>query len=110
MRLVVGKLFDSYALELLENRVITVSQASGLILDVQPVVEHDINYSHPDVLDMRHLTVLPGFVDTHVHRSYFSLLTLVLPVDFTPPPFKCSLSAPLLRNALGGPTHEREHG
>ncbi|EGO31270.1 hypothetical protein SERLADRAFT_456162, partial [Serpula lacrymans var. lacrymans S7.9] len=69
LKIIAGKLFDSYTLELLENRVITVSEDSGIILDVQPFSSstHGLNFSDSQIIDLRHLTVLPGFVDTHVH-------------------------------------------
>ncbi|KAH7914545.1 hypothetical protein BJ138DRAFT_1098600 [Hygrophoropsis aurantiaca] len=77
-RILAGKLFDPYTLELLENQVITVDKESGLILNVQfspnfiDTIEPDgtvpvIAPSVVEVIDLRHLTVLPGFVDTHVH-------------------------------------------
>ncbi|KAF8837627.1 hypothetical protein BDN67DRAFT_908900 [Paxillus ammoniavirescens] len=71
--IIAGKLFDPYTLDLLENQLITISNESGLILDVSPYTysgnpqsEWPFTTAH-DVLDLRTLTVLPGFVDTHVH-------------------------------------------
>ncbi|KAH7886385.1 hypothetical protein F5I97DRAFT_1810064 [Phlebopus sp. FC_14] len=69
--IIAGKLFDPYSLNLVENQLITVSNESGLILGVSPYTGNDT--SNPgdtigaNVIDLRHLTVLPGFVDTHVH-------------------------------------------
>jgi imidazolonepropionase-like amidohydrolase len=69
IKIYAGKLFDPYTLELLENRVITVSEDSGLIVDVQPF--SDLDYCLDSInaknVDLRELTVLPGFVDAHVH-------------------------------------------
>ncbi|KAG1838003.1 hypothetical protein F4604DRAFT_1841012 [Suillus subluteus] len=64
-----GKLFDPYTLELLDNQAITICNDSGMILDVAPFPENGGNFASFDgeVIDLRHLTVLPGFVDTHVH-------------------------------------------
>ncbi|KAI0937447.1 hypothetical protein AcV5_005354 [Taiwanofungus camphoratus] len=65
-----GKLFDPYTLTLLPNRIITVSRESGLILDVQPYSAADeasVDFSGPQIVDLRPATVLPGFVDAHVH-------------------------------------------
>ncbi|KAI0095185.1 hypothetical protein BDY19DRAFT_902185 [Irpex rosettiformis] len=61
--------------QLLENRLILVSAESGLVLEVRPFVNSeqgllaaDIDLSKQDtIVDLREYTVLPGFVDTHVH-------------------------------------------
>ncbi|KAG1742629.1 uncharacterized protein EDB91DRAFT_1127141 [Suillus paluster] len=64
-----GKLFDPYTLELLENQAITICNDSGMILEVTPFSNNGNDFASFDgeVIDLRHLTVLPGFVDTHVH-------------------------------------------
>ncbi|KZT03501.1 uncharacterized protein LAESUDRAFT_659678 [Laetiporus sulphureus 93-53] len=68
MQIYAGKLFDPYTLQLLENQVITVSPESGLVLDVQPFsITNTNDLSGPQCIDLRHATVLPGFVDAHVH-------------------------------------------
>ncbi|KAI0829030.1 hypothetical protein BC628DRAFT_1533672 [Trametes gibbosa] len=76
VRIYAGKLFDPETLQLLPRRVITVSPASGLVLDVQPYADEeaqrDVDLSAGDtggeaVVDLREATVLPGFVDAHVH-------------------------------------------
>ncbi|KAG2141087.1 hypothetical protein DEU56DRAFT_283261 [Suillus clintonianus] len=68
-KVLAGKLFDPYTLELLENQAITICNDSGMILDVSPFSEPGSDFASFDgeVIDLRHLTVLPGFVDTHVH-------------------------------------------
>ncbi|KIJ66589.1 hypothetical protein HYDPIDRAFT_109654 [Hydnomerulius pinastri MD-312] len=66
---IAGKLFDPYSLDLLENRVITVSNESGLILDVSAYSGNasEWQFTSANVINLQNLTVLPGFVDTHVH-------------------------------------------
>ncbi|KZV84226.1 hypothetical protein EXIGLDRAFT_683045 [Exidia glandulosa HHB12029] len=64
-RIVTSRLFDPYTLEFLEDRLITVHTASGVILRVSRVSK-DFQASTHDI-DLRGLTVLPGFVDSHVH-------------------------------------------
>ncbi|THH01366.1 hypothetical protein EW026_g1314 [Hermanssonia centrifuga] len=71
-RILAGKLFDPYTGDLLQNRLITVSPESGLILDVQPfddsVLASIADLADPNaIVDLRDLTVLPGLVDVHVH-------------------------------------------
>ncbi|KAI8990642.1 hypothetical protein BD414DRAFT_459354 [Trametes punicea] len=71
VRIYAGKLFDPETLQLLPQRVITVSQDSGLVLDVQPYSAQEadeIDFTDKEaVVDLRDATVLPGFVDAHVH-------------------------------------------
>jgi len=64
-----GKLLDPYSLELLDKHVITVSEESGLIIDVQVFSNEDycLDGMKAKVIDPGKLTVLPGFVDVHVH-------------------------------------------
>lgn len=80
-RIYAGKLFDPESLELLENRVITVSETLGLVLDARTFEEAEYEaetsawkekegrgeLSKVRTVDLRKLTVLPGFVDAHVH-------------------------------------------
>ncbi|KAG9308993.1 hypothetical protein JVU11DRAFT_11297 [Chiua virens] len=65
VKIIAGKLFDPYTLTLLENQVIRVSRATGRVLDVSPHAACDDNEG--EVIDLSELTVLPGFVDVHVH-------------------------------------------
>ncbi|KAL6304831.1 hypothetical protein BKA93DRAFT_781641 [Sparassis latifolia] len=71
MKIYAGKLFDPYTRSLLENRVISVSPDSGLITDVQAFSPADaarVDFSDAEVaVDLRAATVMPGFVDVHVH-------------------------------------------
>jgi cytosine/adenosine deaminase-related metal-dependent hydrolase len=64
-----GQLFDSYARKLVPRQCIKVHKLSGLILDVSTYKDEDYLGLHTNnsLLDLRHLTVLPGFVDVHVH-------------------------------------------
>ncbi|TFK56901.1 hypothetical protein OE88DRAFT_1730336 [Heliocybe sulcata] len=72
-RILAGRVFDPYTLGFHENQLITVSEDSGLILDVRPFTENDwedIQRRHArdkSIVDLRGQTVLPGFVDAHVH-------------------------------------------
>ncbi|OBZ78983.1 hypothetical protein A0H81_01314 [Grifola frondosa] len=70
MKIYAGRLFDPYTLLLAPNRVITVDQDAGLVVDVQPfseMEERGVDFSAEGVVDLRSETVLPGFVDAHVH-------------------------------------------
>lgn len=70
VKIYAGKLFDSVKLELLEHQIITVSPCSGLVLDVSPFsgdTLSNVTWDDPQVVDLRHATVLPGLVDVHVH-------------------------------------------
>ncbi|KAJ8457137.1 hypothetical protein ONZ51_g11706 [Trametes cubensis] len=71
IRIYAGQLFDPESLQLQPRQRITVSQDSGLILDVRPYSipeESEVDFTNPEtVVDLRDATVLPGFVDTHVH-------------------------------------------
>jgi imidazolonepropionase-like amidohydrolase len=70
VQILAGKLFNSSSLEVLQNQLIKVNKSSGLIIEVTAFSDDDIaelDLASPDVHDLRHLTVLPGFVDVHVH-------------------------------------------
>uniref|UniRef100_D8Q271 Amidohydrolase-related domain-containing protein n=1 Tax=Schizophyllum commune (strain H4-8 / FGSC 9210) TaxID=578458 RepID=D8Q271_SCHCM len=73
-KLYTNAIFDSVARKLVTDQVITVSTKYGIILDVKPY--NIVLFSHLTkedeaqgikVLDLRDLTILPGFVDVHVH-------------------------------------------
>ncbi|KAI0032141.1 hypothetical protein K488DRAFT_38875, partial [Vararia minispora EC-137] len=66
LRLYAGKIFDSEARTLLSNRVITISADSGLIISVSEYDPLAFQLGGNDI-DLRDATVLPGFVDAHVH-------------------------------------------
>jgi imidazolonepropionase-like amidohydrolase len=69
-RILAGQLFDTYLLKLVPDQLITISRETGLILDVNTFTASavpQIILDYPDVIDLRHLTVVPGFVDAHVH-------------------------------------------
>ncbi|EJD03492.1 uncharacterized protein FOMMEDRAFT_166890 [Fomitiporia mediterranea MF3/22] len=58
------------SLDFLYNQIITIDRASGLICDVRhfgelPDLESTVQAGN--VVDLRRVTVLPGFVDAHVH-------------------------------------------
>jgi imidazolonepropionase-like amidohydrolase len=62
-----------------QNATIVVLKSNGRILDVRPTNDEDLaaiarsdqsvggDESKAEVLDLRGLTILPGFIDTHVH-------------------------------------------
>lgn len=73
-KILAGKLFDSFTGDLLENRLIVVSPESGLILEIKEfedsargLVAAGVDLNTKDTIDLRDRTVLPGFVDAHVH-------------------------------------------
>ncbi|KAJ7677899.1 hypothetical protein DFH06DRAFT_562277 [Mycena polygramma] len=63
-KILAGQLFDPYLLQLVPNQLITVSRKTGLVLDVCSFATDQLP---ADAIDLRHLTVVPGFVDVHVH-------------------------------------------
>jgi cytosine/adenosine deaminase-related metal-dependent hydrolase len=67
-----GTLFDPESLQLVPNQAISICPETGEILDVQAITSDLLANLHPsvtDTLDLRHLTILPGFVDAHVHSE-----------------------------------------
>lgn len=74
LRIAAGRLFDSYACEVLSYHLIIACPKSGLIQSVEARKGiddfTDLDFSSPHDIDLRHLTVLPGFVDVHVHCEY----------------------------------------
>ncbi|TRM58816.1 hypothetical protein BD626DRAFT_510651 [Schizophyllum amplum] len=67
-------LFDSLARKLVRDQVISVSEEYGIIVDVQTYdpaqFDELVARDHArgiTTMDVRHLTILPGFVDVHVH-------------------------------------------
>jgi len=66
----------------MRDATIVILKTNGRILDVRPTNDEDLAAlarSNPtrqcgepkaDVLDLRGLTILPGFIDTHVHCKY----------------------------------------
>jgi hypothetical protein len=69
-----GKLFDSESRVLLLNCIISVSIESGLILSVAQFDPFDDINQDDGSIDLRNATVVPGFVDAHVHCK-LTLLT-----------------------------------
>ena len=84
VRILAGKLFDPYSGKLLENKIIAVSPHSGLILSVDSFdpCDHAARslLDGSDIIDLQNYTVLPGFVDAHVHCKFtrFQLVFQVL--------------------------------
>ncbi|PFH49041.1 hypothetical protein AMATHDRAFT_148574 [Amanita thiersii Skay4041] len=67
--LLAGKLFDSDARVLLTNKAITIERHRGIILDIRSINDPPFspNSNETEMIDLRHLVVIPGFVDVHVH-------------------------------------------
>ncbi|KAI5119712.1 hypothetical protein M0805_001426 [Coniferiporia weirii] len=66
--LLAGRLFDPYTREFVRDQAITVDTTSGLICDVRPFGASAPGLGERGrVVDLRDATVLPGFVDMHVH-------------------------------------------
>ena len=83
-KLYTNAIFDSVARKLVTDQVITVSTKYGIILNVEPY--NTVLFSHLaeqdeaqgiKVLDLMDLTILPGFVDVHVHSASSSSLSLL---------------------------------
>lgn len=104
-----GKLFDQYTLQLLDNQAITICNDSGMILDVSPLSAISSNFASFDgeVIDLRHLTVLPGFVDTHVHCKRIAFISGT-GIHLRLPP-AVSLLTSVRGDLMGGPGYQREH-
>lgn len=73
-----GKLFDSRARKLVTQQCITVDKDSGVILKVQDVADFWSASERgawlkdgvkEEILNCSDLTILPGFVDAHVHST-----------------------------------------
>lgn len=77
-------IFDPFTRALLPNRIISVDKSTGVIVDVWEGVVSSIGHNRErayagegvkhleeedeiEVVDLKHLTVLPGLVDVHVH-------------------------------------------
>ena len=72
VKIYAGKLFDPDTLQFLPQRMVTVARNAGLVLDVQPWTAEqlrDVDFEDANTVDLRDATVLPGFVDAHVHRE-----------------------------------------
>ena len=81
-----GRLFDPRSLQLVRDQAITVDPDSGLITDVRPLGELDsevVGDADPSVVDLRRATVLPGFVDVHVHCTLLFRLMCYMHLFFS---------------------------
>ncbi|KAF8576138.1 hypothetical protein K439DRAFT_1640779 [Ramaria rubella] len=72
IRIIAGKLFDSYTRQLITDQLITINPRRGIITDVRSIPSEEQTFllltANPATLiDLRQETVLPGFVDVHVH-------------------------------------------
>ena len=67
-------MFNSDTMSFSQNQLIVVDRESGLISDVRDWNEEEEDQLQSDFIDLRRMTVLPGFVDVHVHsESYLSI-------------------------------------
>ncbi|KAF8529775.1 hypothetical protein BU17DRAFT_73058 [Hysterangium stoloniferum] len=71
LQIIAGKLFDSVSRQFLANQLITVCPSRGIIIDIQSISLNDIPQiiaqAGENLVDLRTHTILPGFVDAHVH-------------------------------------------
>ncbi|KAF9062860.1 hypothetical protein BDP27DRAFT_1271375 [Rhodocollybia butyracea] len=70
LKVLAGRLFDPHSLKFIPSQTITTSKTSGIILSVETTTENDLDsqqIASGETLDLRHLSILPGFVDAHVH-------------------------------------------
>lgn len=76
-----GRLFDSEERIFRTDQALVVDPRAGIIVDVRPINQDDIqklfelklesaNLMEGNIIDLRKQTVLPGFVDVHVHCAY----------------------------------------
>lgn len=94
--------FDSQSASFVDDSLaISVSEETGLIHNIQPLSELANNPPNvPNkVIDLRGFTLLPGFVDAHVHCESVCQKQLHNCHFFT------SLSASVHRDVLGRPTN-----
>lgn len=102
-RILAGKLFIPETKSFQTNKVITVNPDSGRIIGVEDYIEHETALSDIDS-DLSKYTVLPGFVDVHVHCEYriCKQYQIILTFYFSVPAF-------VRRNIMGRPSNQREH-
>lgn len=67
IKIYAGKLFDPFTRTLVADQLITVSPTSGLITSLSTFSRAEVVRESESVIDLRKMTVLPGFVDVHVH-------------------------------------------
>ena len=69
-----GRIFDSYSKQFVKNQLITTCSRRGIIIDICTISPEEQNSlldsGGGNLIDLRHQTVLPGFVDTHVHCEH----------------------------------------
>lgn len=69
-----GKLFDPYSKQFLKDQRITTCPLRGIITGIRTVTSEEqdtlILNGGESVIDLRQQTVLPGFVDAHVHCEH----------------------------------------
>lgn len=72
-----GRFFDSYSKQFVTNQLITTCPHRGIITDIRNISPQEqislLSSGGGNVIDLRQQTVLPGFVDTHVHCEHAQL-------------------------------------
>ena len=69
-KILAGQLYDPHLRQLVPNQLITVCRATGVVVRVETFTAADAQVAlrdDPETIDLRHLTLCPGFVDAHVH-------------------------------------------
>jgi cytosine/adenosine deaminase-related metal-dependent hydrolase len=78
-RILAGRVFDSHSKEFLSDQLITVCPRRGIIIDIRTLSSEEqtllLHSDGDDVIDLRQQTVLPGFVDAHVHCEHARLFS-----------------------------------
>ncbi|KAF7303856.1 Amidohydro-rel domain-containing protein [Mycena indigotica] len=66
-KILAGQLYDPHLRQLVPNQLITVCRSTGLITHVETFTATTTTVFDDETIDLRHLTLCPGFVDAHVH-------------------------------------------
>jgi len=84
IKIFAGSYFDSYTREFVKDQLITVCPDRGIIVDIHTISsETEVLLETPreTLIDLRRQTVLPGFVDAHVHCKRVSIQLTRISMD-----------------------------